>query len=904
MSIRQSPPNGKSNGHAVKKITTSGHPRNGATLERTVFETPRTAEYFDAEELRVQTGQPVRQFFSVILKELVDNGIDAAEQKGVMPEIHIGVMEGWRSVRLYIRDNGNGIAPDTVRRILNYSTRTSDKSAYRSVTRGQQGNAEKTVLGIPTALGGHKPIIIEARGVRHTIQPTVDPAGISHVDYQQEAIPERTGTLIRVELPSSKQDVDPKRWARGFALFNPHAFVKILVRKKNSEHGNSSWERHGHFYKPTVSSDWRKPLPTDLTSPHWYDAAALGKLVFQHINASMSGGRDLTLREFVVQFKGLSGSAKTKAVCDQFPDISRLSDFQADPGKTTRLLNAMQEETKAPSPDVLGCIGKEHFRALFHRWYGVKRFWYHKARGFVDGGLSIPGSLPFIVEVALAETSRPGHVFHHGINFSPTFQDPVGDKWFRYFDSGSDSYISGSGVKSFLGSAHVGAIHSACAIHLICPSLQFVDRGKTRLDVSGNLAGAISTALWTVSKTVYGEQERRKKNAAREEKRERQEEELAAKPAKPMALTEAVPLVIMEAVRQAAGNLGIVSAHTLYYVVRKMIQAHTTRILKSEYFEQTLLPAYQQEHGRIKGLYYEPRGTLYEPHTGVAIPLGTREVESYHFPSWLYDKILFVEKKGLWPVFQAAKLAEKYDMAIVAGEGYATEACRVLFANAERGKEYQLFVVHDADPHGYNIARTLRDETWRMPGHRVEIIDIGLKLQEALDLGLQPEEFTRQKALPQELELTQLEREYFEGRKTGKKSWLCKRVELNGFTNPDLIAYTERGLEANGVRGKVIPDEEAMPALAEGIYREVMRGHVQDTLDEILNMDEIVDEVIDRMESEFPLEDAERWAKEYLANNPTARWRSGILSELRKQVSGKADTIEDLVREEVRRTFE
>jgi DNA topoisomerase VI subunit A len=99
----------------------------------------------------------------------------------------------------------------------------------------------------------------------------------------------------------------------------------------------------------------------------------------------------------------------------------------------------------------------------------------------------------------------------------------------------------------------------------------------------------------------------------------------------------------------------------------------------------------------------------------VAIPLGTREVESYAFPSRLYDKILFVERKDLWPVSQAAGLAEKYDRAIVAGEGYAIEVCRVLFAHADRGRKYELAVMHDADPHGYKIARTLREVTVRRP---------------------------------------------------------------------------------------------------------------------------------------------------------------------------------------------
>src|SRR5262249_17805348 len=210
--------------------------------------------------------------------------------------------------------------------------------------------------------------------------------------------------------------------------------------------------------------------------------------------------------------------------------------------------------------------------------------------------------------------------------------------------------------------------------------------------------------------------------------------------------------------------------------------------LQSSYFEQDLLPAYEREHGPIllpdgrPAIYREARGTLYEPHTGKAVALGTCDVEDYRFPSWLFDKILFIEKQGLWPVFQDARLAERYDMAIVAGEGYATEACRVLFRNADKDRDYQLFVLHDADPFGYNIARTLREETARMPGYRVGVIDIGLGLQDALDRGLETEEFTRQKALPAALQLSGLEAEYFTGRPAGPKSWIARRVELNAFT--------------------------------------------------------------------------------------------------------------------------
>jgi hypothetical protein len=64
----------------------------------------------------------------------------------------------------------------------------------------------------------------------------------------------------------------------------------------------------------------------------------------------------------------------------------------------------------------------------------------------------------------------------------------------------------------------------------------------------------------------------------------------------------------------------------------------------------------------------------------------------------------------------------------------------------------------------------LREETERMPGYHVDVIDIGLTVAKAIELGLEPEWANRKKALPKALELTDLEKEYFVGEKVGKKT--------------------------------------------------------------------------------------------------------------------------------------
>ena len=127
-------------------------------LERTAFEFSRAREYFELKELSTLTGQEPETLAAVVLKEVVDNALDGCEMAGVAPYITVEVdgdvaaVDG--EIRMSVTDNGGGIPPEVVAKVLDYNIRVSDKSAYRSPTRGAQGNALKTVVGIPHALGG------------------------------------------------------------------------------------------------------------------------------------------------------------------------------------------------------------------------------------------------------------------------------------------------------------------------------------------------------------------------------------------------------------------------------------------------------------------------------------------------------------------------------------------------------------------------------------------------------------------------------------------------------------------------------------------------------------------------------------------------------------------------------
>ena len=845
-----------------------------ATANRTHLKIFRQAEYFDKRELEIQTGQGYEAFGEVVLKELIDNALDACESAGINPVIRIGYANTDDRLRLAVGDNGNGISESVIKSILNFDTRTSDKAAYKSPTRGAQGNAFKTIIGIPHALGGGG-IVIESQGLRHEIIATATPAGTVDIQHETSVIDDAIGTTVYVDMPYCK--CSPRWYALATALFNPHAIVKISSFDDIAfSMVNADEENAENYDSYNRLGECQKIMPNDPTNIHCYNTGEYNKLTYL-----LGTQNDMPLGQLVRQFDGLTSTSKAKRITGKIP-YKMVSDIYQDPIAIESMRLAMQSECRPIQPKALGAVGEANLLARLN----LNRHWYKQVSGMVD-------NVPYLFEILIGE-SEGFTGFYHGVNHSPTFGDFLRQTTIK---SGE---VEGVGIAGALALITNSREHIVIA-HLIGIGLPFMERGKSNLkkELPAEMIDNIAGAVWWVARTLHKEDKKRDKDAAKAEKDEAARERAGEN----KTYINAAVFLVLEKAIQAATDLGRLPANVrnLFYKVRDFIQEHTTKELNYTYFSQDILIKYWQEHGRNKLIYNDPRGVLYEPHSEKEVQLGTFSVDSYRFPAHQFNKILYVEKKGLWHTIKAAGLHQKYDMAVIGGEGYASEAIRLLLEKAQVGQDYTIFVLHDADPDGYNIARTIQESTKRMPDHNIEVIDLGLNIQDAIDLGIPAETFTRKKALVKDLELNEIEQEYFTGRlKFGKKtSYICQRVELNAMSAGQLVDYIDAGIDraisTRSLAKKVIPDTEVQLEKAAELFESGLHAEIDALIAERLNIDALKAKLLKAHIGAFDNQAFEVDA--YLTDNELDTWSKPIQHAVNDKLEEFSGAIEYAVTE-------
>jgi hypothetical protein len=194
-------------------------------------------------------------------------------------------------------------------------------------------------------------------------------------------------------------------------------------------------------------------------------------------------GRDpRTVREFISEFRGLSGTAKQKIVLEEI-GASRLSLPQffgngdrVNNGRLAKLLAAMQRHSKPVKPRDLGFIGKEHLAARFEAaGAALETFNYRRTVGEADG-------IPDVIETAFGycpDGANERRIIT-GVNWSVAIGNP-----FRSLGSYGES------LDTILSEQRSGRDEPIIfVLHLARPRIEYTDHGKTAVVIPGSCEDA------------------------------------------------------------------------------------------------------------------------------------------------------------------------------------------------------------------------------------------------------------------------------------------------------------------------------------------------------------------------------------------------------------------------------
>ncbi len=177
--------------------------------QRSTFQTSRLLEFFSEKELQMQIGFAKPQWPIALLKELIDNALDACESAGVPPDIEVTVEPD----RVSIRDHGPGLPVKILKQSLNYLVRVSDKAHYVSPSRGQLGNALKCLWAAPYVAHGEDGYVeVVTRGTRYQIAVSLDRIA-QRPELRLMPAPDgfvKNGTLITMVWPRDSKACWPR----------------------------------------------------------------------------------------------------------------------------------------------------------------------------------------------------------------------------------------------------------------------------------------------------------------------------------------------------------------------------------------------------------------------------------------------------------------------------------------------------------------------------------------------------------------------------------------------------------------------------------------------------------------------------------------------------------------------
>jgi hypothetical protein len=484
------------------------------------------------------------------------------------------------------------------------------------------------------------------------------------------------------------------------------------------------------------------------SSPWWYDVDQFAELLFA------SGNRPV--RDLITNLDGCSGGKAGEILA--VARLGRAVCREITTADAARLLATARAFAKQVNPKRLGTVGAVAF----------PRSTYAAADGEAQFGAGSPQAvIPFVVE-AWAQVQPNKSSILVCVNRTPITGDV------RTARDKRDIDVYGCGLHHNIAQASKD-VQFGIVVNVTTPYMPITSDGK-----APDLVPFLNKMTKAVSKAV--------RQAYRPGSADRTSQ-------KDVVLDN-----LDDAIAEVSGDGQYrFNQRQLLYRLRPIIFDELGEELTANNFG-SIITDYEAEHGEIPGMYREPRGSIYHPHKAETITLGDLMVEAYERPTWLYNKVVYIEKEGFSEALKAVQWAERHDCMLMSSKGFTTRAARDLVDKlAEHDEPVTIFCIHDADAFGTMIYQTFQEETKARGARKVKIVNLGLEPWEAIEMGFEVETLPvpkRHKAVAGYACTEDWE------------EWLqTHRIELNAMTTPQFIEWLS---DKMAEYDKLVPPDEVI----------------------------------------------------------------------------------------------
>ncbi|MBW3019002.1 DNA topoisomerase VI subunit B [Candidatus Woesearchaeota archaeon] len=323
-----------------------------------------------------------RKALLTVIKEAVDNGIDACEEAGFLPEINVEIidMENDR-FRISVEDNGPGIVkkqiPSIFARLLYGSKFHTLKQA-----RGQQGIGISAAVLYAQLTTGRPAKITSCTGKEsHYFELRIDTKTNKPEIIKDEKIEwdKKHGTKIELDIEASymKGDQSVDSYLKETAIANPH--VTLVYTNPKAE----------QLIFPRAIEVLPKE-PKEI-KPHPY-GVELGILMKMLKNTEAR-----TLRSFLTNEFSRVGPGTADEICDKAGLFSNMKPHELNLAHVEKLIDGIKK-TKiiAPSTDCISPIGAENLEKGLRKEIAAEFY------TSISRPPQVYRGIPFVIEVALA----------------------------------------------------------------------------------------------------------------------------------------------------------------------------------------------------------------------------------------------------------------------------------------------------------------------------------------------------------------------------------------------------------------------------------------------------------------------------------------------------------------------